>query len=164
VRANLLVYWHLLFILATPGLVERIRKETASYAKEIKPESINGIFTAPGLKLDHEGLAKNCPLLMSTYLETLRLVDTAWSVRKTSQDVIIKANKGEIGFKIKKGEYITMPHDLHMMDPAYYPDPKIFNPERFLVKQEDGSLKTETGAAHLHGGGLSNFMFSRSIC
>lgn len=46
---------------------------------------------------------------------------------------------------LHKGEYITLPHELHMRDPKYYQDPDDFKPERFLVTSEDGTLTTDSG-------------------
>lgn len=81
------------------------------------------------------------------------MVDQAWSVRQTSQDIVISQDKQTEGYRLKKGAYVTIPHDLHMMDPAYFSDPEKFDPERFLVEQEDGTLKAEIGTARPYGGG-----------
>jgi hypothetical protein len=54
-------------------------------------------------------------------------------------------------FLIRKGEYITVPHDLHMRDPKYFKDPKKFDPERFLVQKEDGSLSTDMKTIRPYG-------------
>jgi cytochrome P450 len=42
-----------------------------------------------------------------------------------------------------------------MMDPKYYKDPTTFDPERFLVKGEDGSISVEQGTIRPYGGGPS---------
>ena len=54
-----------------------------------------------------------------------------------------------------KGEYLTVPHDLHMLDPKYFRDPTTFNPERFIVQKEDGSLSTDPGTMRPYGAGPS---------
>lgn len=56
---------------------------------------------------------------------------------------------------MQKGEYITVPHDLHMLDPKYFKDPQKFDPERFIVRNEDGSLSTDPGTIRPYGGGPS---------
>ena len=158
VNANVLVYWQLLYILATPGLVERIRTEIAPYAEVSKPVSI-GKFSAPAtLKLSHEGLSKSCPLFKSTYFETLRLTDQPWSVRQTATDVVLFGEKSAAdatSFLVPKGEYITIPHDLHMKDPKYFLNPESFDPDRFLVHNEDDTITTNMGTIRPYGGGPS---------
>ena len=101
---------------------------------------------------------KKCPLLKSTYLESLRMTDQPWSVRKVAQDVVIKGDKKDLSspsFLIHKGEYITIPHDLHMRDPKYFKDPEKFDPERFLVQNGDGTLSANAKTIRPFGGGPS---------
>jgi cytochrome P450 len=158
VNANLLVYWQLLHILATPGLAERIRAEIAPYAQVSKPISIGHFSAPPTLTLSHEGLAKNCPLFKSTYFEALRISNQPWSVRQIATDVVISGDKkatDPVAFLLRKGEYITIPHDLHMRDPKYFKDPEKFEPERFLVHKEDGTLSADIGTIRPYGGGHS---------
>ncbi|KAH8598027.1 cytochrome P450 [Bisporella sp. PMI_857] len=157
VNSNLLVYWQLLHILATPGLVERIRSEVAPYVQIEKPYAIGSFSEAPKLKLSSEELAKGCPLLKSTYLEALRMSAQPWSVRDVATDFVIPGDKrtSSPSFQIRKGQYITIPHDLHMRDPKYFKDPLRFDPERFLVKKDDGTLTTDIGTMRPYGGGPS---------
>lgn len=158
VNANLLVYWHLLRILATPGLVTRIRKEISPYAEVVKPISIGKFSAPPTLKLSYEGLSKNCPLFKSSYFEALRISDQPWSVREVTTDVLISGNKQAAdpsSFVLRKGEYVTIPHDLHMRDPKYFKDPEMFDPERFLIRSEDGTVTAEIGTIRPYGGGPS---------
>jgi cytochrome P450 len=152
------VYWQLLYIISTPGLVNRIREEVAPFATVSKPFSIGSISEAPKLKISHEGLSKKCPLLKSTFLETLRMSDQPWSIRKVAEDVVIKGDKKSAAppsFLIRKGEFVTVPHELHMRDPKYFKDPEKFDPERFLVWNEDGTLSTNARTIRPFGGGPS---------
>lgn len=154
----MLVYWQILHILRVPGLRDRIRAEIAPYATIEKGATIGKISEAPQLKLQPESLAKKCPLLKSTYLETLRLADQPWSVRAVTKDVVVSGDKraaNPSSYILHKGEYLTVPHDLHMRDPAYFSEPEKFDAERFLVKNEDGTLSTEMGTIRPYGGGPS---------
>ncbi|KAF4634656.1 hypothetical protein G7Y89_g3455 [Cudoniella acicularis] len=157
VNAPLLVYWQVIYILSTPGLVERIREEVAPYVTVTKGESIGKISEAPKLAISHEGLTKHCPLLRSTYFEALRLRMAPWSMRKVASDVVISGKKTDntMSFALHKGEYITMPHDLHMSDPRYFKDPEKFEPERFITRDEDGKVSTDARTIRPYGGGPS---------
>jgi cytochrome P450 len=153
VNANLLVYWQILYILSTPGLSDRIRSEVAPFVAVSRPFSIGSISEVPKLTISHEELSKKCPLLKSTYLETLRMSNQPWSVRYVVEDLVIgdKKSVASPSFLIHKGEYITIPHDLHMRDPKYFEDPEKFDPERFLVQNEDGSLSTHMKTIRPYG-------------
>jgi cytochrome P450 len=154
----MLVYWQILYILSTPGLVDRLQAEIAPYAAISKPLSVGNISEAPRLTLSYQGLSEKCPLLKATYFEALRLTDQPWSIRKVSQDVVIPGNKKSAdptSFLLHKGEYVTMPHDLHMRDPKYFEEPEKFQPERFLAHSEDGTFKTDMGTMRPYGGGSS---------
>lgn len=81
-----------------------------------------------------------------------------WSVRSVASDITLSTSKtssSPTSFTIPKGDYITVPHDLHMRDPQYFNDPETFNPERFLVHNSDGSLSTDMGTIRPYGGGPS---------
>ncbi|TVY33867.1 25-hydroxycholesterol 7-alpha-hydroxylase [Lachnellula subtilissima] len=158
INSSLLVYWQLLYILADAELTSKIRAEIATYATVEQGESIGKISEAPKLTLDHEGLSKHCPHLRSTYLEALRLTSKPWSIRKVASDVTISQDKtsdASASYMLHKGEYITLPHELHMTDPKYFQDPDKFEPERFLVTKEDGTLSTDAGTIRPYGGGPS---------
>tara|TARA_R110002060_G_scaffold28760_1_gene38901 strand:+ start:370 stop:969 length:600 start_codon:yes stop_codon:yes gene_type:complete len=83
---TLLIFWQIFHILSTPNLLSRLRNELAPYANITKPFSIGAIFEAPKMALTREALAEKCPLLRSTYLETLRLVDHAGLVSREFKD------------------------------------------------------------------------------
>jgi cytochrome P450 len=145
-------------ILATPGLADRIREEIAPFVTVSKPCSIGSISETPKLRISHEDLSKKCPVLKSTYLESLRMSDQPWSMRRVAQDVVVSSGKKDPtspSFLIQRGEFITIPHDLHMRDPKYFKDPDKFDPERFLVRDRDGRLSTDTMTMRPFGGGPS---------
>lgn len=77
-----------------------------------------------------------------------------WSIRRIVTDISISAPEQE-KYNLKKGEFITMPHELHMRDPKYFPHPEKFDPERFLVHNKDGTISAEPGTTRPFGGGTS---------
>lgn len=159
VNANLLVFWLILHILATPGLAARIREEVAPYVQVSEPVTIGSISSAPELKIAHEMLSSNCALLKSAYLEALRLSSQPWSIRKVTaaENVVISAEKKEgnsiPSYAVRPGEYVTLPHDLHQVDARYYEDPLVFRPERFIKEDEKGVVSVDMGSMKPFGGG-----------
>lgn len=151
----------ILHILAQPDLATRIREEINPYVKVSKGESIGAFSEAPKLAISHEALGKSCPLLRAAFFETLRLCNQPWSVRQMAHDGVISTSKSDgaqtpISYGLKKGEHVTIPHDLHMLDPTYFPEPTKFRPERFLQTAEDGSVSVNIGSIRPFGGGNSS--------
>lgn len=120
---SLLLTWQIQYILAIPGLIDRIRTQIGPYATVAKPFFIGTISEAPKLVLNHEGLSKKCPLLRSTYLETLRLVDENWDVKKAAMEGVSTVKLDGMAF------------------------PGTFDPERFLAtsskEKEELTLSAE---------------------
>ena len=81
-----------------------------------------------------------------------------WSVRRVASDVSISSGESMSEaqtYNLKGGEYITIPHELHMRNPGYFPEPDKFVPGRFLVQEENGSRTAEMGTIRPFGGGAS---------
>lgn len=86
--------------------------------------------------LSHKELATKCPLLRSTYLETIRLADPNWRARLAVTDGI-------------PGE----PLSLNRIQRQNFDDlafPEVFNPERFISTRESKQNVLEGKDAPLH--------------
>lgn len=157
-NAPALAYWQLFYILATPDLVASIRNEIKPHVTISQSPPIGKIFSPPTLKIAHQELSKSCPLLKATYLESLRLCAQPWSVRKVTNPVSLSTSKtapSPTSYHLPVGDWLTIPHELHMSDPTHFPDPKKFIPGRFLVKDDEGNQKAEMGTIRPYGGGHS---------
>lgn len=88
----------------------------------------------------------------------MRLSARPSSTRTVCTDVTISGDAhvaDSPSYTLHRGEYVTLPHDLHMRDPKYFEDPETFNPERFLVKNADGITLADMGTIRPYGGGPS---------
>ncbi|SZF04291.1 unnamed protein product [Blumeria hordei] len=157
-NTNMLVFWFILHVYSSPGLVKSIRDEINLYALVTPGITIGKFSEAPRLSLNPKMLSKSCPQLRAALFETLRLHSKAWSVRAVSEDIEISNNQKELGFApfhLNKGEYVVIPNSVHMNDPTYYRDPLSFKPERFLTYNDDGSISANVDAIRPFGGGSS---------
>lgn len=130
-----LVFWFILFIYATPGLVDELRKEIAPYvpvSTETQPPSITS--------LDIRALSSKCPLLKSTLYETFRMANLPTSLRLVRRPITI--SDGEHKHQVKKGSWLSAAWSLVNKDPSIFPDPDTFKPDRFIETDPDTQMRT----------------------
>lgn len=120
-------FWLLSHILSSPSLVAEIRAEIAQI---VTRKTVDGVDT---MEMDITGFQKKCPLLVSTWEETLRLVDSSSSVRAVVKDTLF-ADK----YLLKAGSVIQMPSGVtHNSTAIWGPDAGEFNPRRFMKTSND---------------------------
>ena len=88
----------------------------------------------------------------------MRLSARPSSTRRVVADVTITGEThaaSSRSYMLRKGEYVTISHDLHMRDPKYFADPETFSPERFLMQKNNGTQSAEMGTIRPHGAGRS---------
>ncbi|RSM18305.1 hypothetical protein CDV31_002824 [Fusarium ambrosium] len=149
-NANLqpMLAWLTTFVYATPGLVDRIREETAAY--------INLSTTTPLeiISIDIPGLCRSCQLLKACIFETYRIANDPAVIRRVERPITIQ--DGELEHKLQAGSFISMPMSLTNGDPAIFPDPEKFIPERFLERNlTTGSMVARYGRLRPWGIGTS---------
>lgn len=130
-----LVFWFLLFVYATPGLVDELRNEIAPYvpvSKETNPTRITN--------LDLRALSHKCPLLRSTMYETFRMANLPTSIRLLKKTITI--SDGEHKHQVKKGSWISTAWSLTNKDPSVYNDPETFKPDRFIETDPETQTRT----------------------
>lgn len=142
-NANNLVFWILVRMWATRGLVERVRKEIGPFVHISQPMRAFGMLEPPRMKISLVGLLKECPLLKSCYLESLRLDSRPASVKKVERDFVISESTQDVrpgtqpeSYLLKAGTYVNIPHAVHQLDARFFTDPTVYKPGRFLVRQE----------------------------
>lgn len=84
--------------------------------------------------MDVAYLVNDCPLLNSTYLEVLRLVNGAMSIRRVEVDTNVS------GKLLRAGGLVAIPyHQLHYNPNVWGHSAQSFNPERFMKQPKLGS-------------------------
>ena len=156
--ANNLVFWIIMRICATPGLLQRIRTEIAPYASVDNARTESRFPEQKRLKLDAEGLSRSCPLLTACYLEALRLHSGSGTARKVRKDVVVTESAADSlrghaqSYLLEAKSYVEICHELHYSDPRYFEHPGEFLAERFLTSGKEG-LKVKDHTLTPYGGG-----------
>lgn len=141
------IFWILLLIYSTPSLLAEIRSEVTSIITTSQDASVDG--EGKRRVLDVTDLRTRCPLLASTYQETLRYRSVGSSVRLVMEDTLLDNQ-----YLIKKSNIILIPSRvLHTDAEIWGPDAEVFNPRRFL-KSENGK-KASPLAFRAFGGGTT---------
>lgn len=165
-NANNLVFWIILRICATPGILDRVRAEIAPYAVVVTPPQGSHFPGPKSLSLDAEGLSRSCPLLKACYLEALRLHSASVTVKQVQKDVVVtesatdKPGGHTQSYVLEAGSYVEICHELHQSDPRYFERPEQFLPERFLISGKDG-LKVKDHTLTPYGGGSCKSLAKR---
>ena len=139
-----LVFWLLIRLYDEPTLQDRVRAESAPFARATQPSGSFSIPEPPRLKLDVDGIIKSCKLLRACYWESVRLDTSIVLLRKVQKDFTVRearmrANNDERSksYTLKAGEYIAIPLALLFSNAAYLESPDLFRPDRFLTPGED---------------------------
>ncbi|KAH0596650.1 hypothetical protein MHUMG1_05768 [Metarhizium humberi] len=143
-----LLFWLLVYVYSTPGLLGRIRAELAPHVclSRANPPEI--------MSTDLAALSRNCQLLKASIFETYRLVNEPTSIRYVAKPTTL--NDGGIKHKLPSGMFISAPLSLINRDPLVFADPESFVPERFLeVDSESGKSVARYGRLQPWGTGPS---------
>ncbi|KAF4541790.1 Cytochrome p450 [Lasiodiplodia theobromae] len=126
-----LIYWFVVYVYATPGLLADIRAEIAPHV-HLTTDAATG--HARIAKIDYPALSRDCPLLKSAYLETFRLANEPSCLRYVGRDLTVA--DGDIEHRLRQGTYITVPLGINQRSADVYADPSKFVPERFIETDE----------------------------
>ncbi|CAG7565672.1 unnamed protein product [Fusarium equiseti] len=149
-NAQPVLFWFLLYVYSTPGLLERIREEISPYIR------LSGGEKSEITGMDFQSLFKKCQLFKACIFETYRLVNEPTSIRHVSKSVSI--TDGDRQHNLNQGTYISVPLALKSRDPALYEDPDSFIPDRFL------DIDPQTGKATARYGKLKPWGIGAAMC
>jgi cytochrome P450 len=125
------LFWLVLNIFSRPELVEQLRKEVLTVVKEEVRSDRKEIT----VNISH--LEQKCPLLVSSYRETLRVGNGGVDNRRVMADTVI--SDGEHSYLLKEGCNVQIPVSVnHMSVEAWGPTFKEFDGKRFLTPQAKG--------------------------
>ncbi|RBQ94971.1 hypothetical protein VDGD_20294 [Verticillium dahliae] len=120
------LFWLLSSILSTPGLAERVRGELENAVRRDGGEAVLSVSSW-----------EQCPLLVSCYHETLRLMSRTTMTRRSDEDAMLVGADGP-DYMIRAGV------DVQASATALHTDPRIwgsnvddFDPGRFLPFAKD---------------------------
>ncbi|KAL5117167.1 hypothetical protein ACEQ8H_004992 [Pleosporales sp. CAS-2024a] len=159
-------FWLLLYILQDPALIDRIREEVEAHIKVSSNDPAGG----KTVLMDIAKFESELPLLVSSYRETMRLVNHSVSNRRMLEDLTITTQDGQ-QYLLKKGVDVQLPAGVtHGKTAVWGPNALAFEPERFLqpttkLTEEDRVRKIAYipfgGGRHLCPG--RNFAFAEII-
>ncbi|KIX92354.1 uncharacterized protein Z520_11962 [Fonsecaea multimorphosa CBS 102226] len=142
------LFWLLVYVYSTSGVLDRVREEIAPYVKissRKDPDTDN--HTPEITTIDIQGLGRDCALLKACIFETYRLTNEPTSIRYVARPITI--HDGTYQHELQPGTFVSAPHSLTQRDPSVYADPNDFIPDRFLqvVDPESGKLRAAYGKA-----------------
>ena len=111
------------YILHTPGLLERIRAEL----EPLTERDHLGVKTIEVVRIGEE-----CPLLLSSFHEVIRLIAVGVTMRRVETDYPMKIKSDGTTYMLKAGNFIWGSGTSIHTSSRYYKDPLKFIPERFL--------------------------------
>ncbi|CAO1603593.1 hypothetical protein XANCAGTX0491_007175 [Xanthoria calcicola] len=141
-------FWMLLHIYSRSTLLDELRAEIANATES----TTTGKTITQSIVVSR--LNEQCPLLLSTYQETLRLQTHNTSSRWVKKDTVIADQ-----YVLKAGNVIQMPgYPVHLMPSIWGSDAEAFNPYRFLKiekKSKEKSQKQHPASFRTFGGGTT---------
>ncbi|ETS85392.1 hypothetical protein PFICI_03417 [Pestalotiopsis fici W106-1] len=127
-----LLFWYILYVYSTPGLADALREEMAPHVSLSVKDGGVEIES-----VDIAALNRECALMKAALFETFRLGSDPTSIRRVAKPMAV--SDGEHTHHLPAGSFISTAWATVQSDPAVYPEPQKFIPERFLESD------TETG-------------------
>lgn len=150
VNATPTFFWMLLHIYSRPDVLTDLRTEISGVTNEATESTPTGVKVTRSIVVSR--LKEHCPLLLSTYQETMRVQTHNSSSRWVLEDTVIAEQ-----YLLKAGNIVQMPgYPVHIMPSIYGVDAKTFKADRF-IKMDKGKEKSRQHPASFRsfGGGAT---------
>lgn len=132
------LFWQLCFISANPQTTSIIRKEVESIISIGTSEQGEREATIDITKFDSQ-----CPVLVSSYRETIRIANSQLGARRAIEDTIISDGKTE--YLLRAGCDVQLPAGIsHLSEFAWGPDAASFDAKRFLTPEQKGDMSAKS--------------------
>ena len=127
-------FWLLIHIYSRPDLLAAIRAELQQICRPQDIDATANEHKSGGLLvLNVTDIRSHCPLLVSTWDETLRLTSGIATMRYTHDDAYIGTASGHRQWLLKKGATVQMPTAfIHTDRNTWGDNARKFDPTRFL--------------------------------
>jgi cytochrome P450 len=131
------LFWLLCNICSDSSLIQEIRKEVTTIVSETKSEEGEKM-----LSIDITKFETHCPLLVSSYRETIRISNAKLGNRRVMKDTTI--SDGTHSYLLREGCDVQIPSGIAHLSPDYWgSDFASFNARRFLMLPETGIPRTQ---------------------
>ncbi|KAL9605500.1 MAG: hypothetical protein Q9179_001306 [Wetmoreana sp. 5 TL-2023] len=151
INATPTFFWVLVHVFSRPDLLANIRSEISNITDEGTEATPSGTFkTVRSIVVSR--LKQDCPLLHSTYQETLRIQTHNTSARWVTKDTMLADQ-----YFLKADSVIQMPgYPVHTLSSVWGPDAQSFNPHRFLkLEKKKDKSKQHPASFRSFGGGAT---------
>ncbi|KAL9035546.1 MAG: hypothetical protein Q9214_006529, partial [Letrouitia sp. 1 TL-2023] len=152
VNATPTFFWMLVFVFSNTDLLADLREEISSV---VTTETISQLEIETFNTISVTKVKDGCPLLLSTYQETMRLQTHNSSSRWVTRDFLLADR-----YFLKANSVIQMPgHPIHTLTSIWGPDVESFNPRRFIKLENQnrmlGRQKQHPASFRSFGGGAT---------
>ncbi|PWY88392.1 cytochrome P450 [Aspergillus heteromorphus CBS 117.55] len=159
-NSNIIAFWTMLHIYENPTLLASIRAEVSPYITRLPSREYT---------FDHSSLSRKCPILKSTWYETMRwdlfgaeqkYILRDFCVTESAEDATMLRGPSALprSYTLKAGNVVCIHNGATQKDPKLWENPEEFNPRRFIV-QDSRDKTTEKAEMFRHlysfGGGYS---------
>jgi len=133
------------YILRDTELLARIRSEL---------EPLTTIDRLGRKSIDVVRVGDECPLLLSTFHEVLRLIAVGVTIRRVEQDYPLTIKTSQTQYLLRKGNFIWGSGVAIHTSSTFYPDADKFVPERFLGQRSPETQMPDIFRAFGGGGNI----------
>ncbi|KAL8917986.1 MAG: hypothetical protein Q9208_007650 [Pyrenodesmia sp. 3 TL-2023] len=150
VNATPTFFWMLVHVYSRPDVLAGLRAEISGATTEEMESTPTGVKVTRSIVVSK--LKEHCPLLLSTYQETMRVQTHNSSSRWVLKDTVIAEQ-----YLLKAGNIVQMPsYPVHVMPSIYGVDAENFKADRFIkLENRKEKLKQHPASFRSFGGGAT---------